>query len=206
MPDEEEVPDSWIMAHRVVPGHFDRCLDILMEASADDPFIQWIGEDRRTRLKFFQYILTWGFRDGRVMLAQPRAGVCVTTPPERSWSLKIFWARLRLRLALSAKRKRGLDKIEDQVRKNADPGSIFIWYIGVRQPFRKRGVMDKLLQQAVPADSDEHAFVYATRPEFASVLKQRGGAEIVRADIPGGSSSLRLYQIEAAKLRDRFHS
>lgn len=200
---KEKVPESWITVHRAMQGHRDHCLDVIAEARTDDPIMNWFDGDRSTLRKYFGYILSNGFKSGRVIMAQPRAGVCVASPVGRTWSPTVFWARLRLLLALTSDQRETLNEIETAVEDSVRDGAWCVQCLAVRQPFRDYSLYGRLLRQALSAAPDGPVLIQTAQPTQATGFERKGGECVAKVDFPGRSSMV-LYRIEADTLQKGF--
>lgn len=198
MVESDSIPKSWVTVHRTVAGNHDRCLDVAVDATEDDPVLTWLTPGLRQRRLNVGYMLLRGFKEGRVTFAQPRAGVCVATRLRRSWSPRVWWWRARLLASLSSDERDRLREIETAVDENVKPGTWWVRCVAVRKPFRNQGIEDQLLRQALEASS-EFVIYQQFRSKGAKVLQEQGGEKI--AEVTLSTDSLCLYRVSTDALR-----
>ena len=205
MRDDRRIPTSWLSVHRTVRGDITKCQDILVETSEDDPLMRWLGIPAGDR--YLRYVLEEGFRSGRVCVAQPRAGVCVTTPLSGEAGLlsplsglRVLWTRFRFRLAAEkAKRaalKQGLREFESAM----DPDGVLIRYLGVRRRFRERGLEPRLIRQSLPSRQASPVYLLTGRPAFARLLNTYEGTSVEESSLDDDGPSLFLCEVELESL------
>lgn len=228
----DKVPRSLLSAHSAMRGHFDTCLGLLLSTSREDPFSRWLG-DWETRRKYFSYLLSCGFAWGSVTVAQPRAGICVAQPLRSgwhigSWSYKVAWQKLRLRLALSSAKGEAFQTTRRALRKHAakNEGSrnepsqetlqetsegtseeasqgTFIWNLSVRRSFSGRRVsrvlLDRLLKWHV--EEDGPLYFQTARGALMRLIDRMGGTQIARVQLPQEGPLLRIGRISVSDLK-----
>lgn len=191
----DKLPESWITVHRAMRGHFDRCLDVGLDATEDDPVARRIGPARNLRRRYVGYVLAHGFKNGRVILAQPRAGVCVASRGGWSWSPLVLWHRLRLLTAVSSKQWKRLQRVESAVESHAESGTWWVRCLAIRPKFRDKGLGPRLLQQAIAACNDVPVLVQTVQGSLAQEIETQGGEPLEAIDVGGASAPLLLYRV-----------
>jgi GNAT superfamily N-acetyltransferase len=191
----DELPESWITVHRAMQGHFDRCLDVGLDATKDDPLARWVGPGRDQRRRYMGYVLAQGFKKGRVILGQPRAGVCVASQVGRTWSPYVLWNRLRLLATLSSEQRARLRHVEAAVDEHAAAGALWVRCLAVRPKFRKKGLGSRLLRQAVGAAEDAPVLVHTVQKRLAQEIEGRGGEALDVLRIGEDTGPLLLYRV-----------
>lgn len=200
---KEKVPESWITVHRAMQGHRDHCLDVITEARQDGPLMKWFDGDRAALRKYYGYILSNGFKSGRVIMAQPRAGVCVASPVGRTWSPTVFWTRLRLLLTLASEQRETLKEIETAVEESVQGGSWCVDCLAVRQPFRDYSLYGRLLRQALSGAPNGRVLIQTAQPTQATGFEKKGGECVAKIEFAGRSSMV-IYRIAAETLQQGF--
>lgn len=200
---KEKVPESWITVHRTMQGQSDHCLSVMTEARTSSAIMNWFEGDRSALQTYFDYVLRVGFKRGRVIMAQPRAGVCVASPVGRAWSPGVFWGRLRLLLTLTAEQRDTLKRVEAAVGEHAGSESWCVRCLAVRRPFRDYALYGRLLRQALSPAPNGPVLIQTSQPAQAEGFERKGGECI--ADLKfAGRSVLLLYRIQADALREGF--
>jgi len=138
-----------MIVHRATRGQRDVCLRLMRATSEEDPFHRWLG-DASVCKKYHRYVFAHALRTGRVVIAQPRAGVgCALPVFAASWSLVVGWAHLRFRQCLSHHQRSKLDAAHRLLTTHASPGDRFLWYLGVRSFVRSPALSRDLLQKLI---------------------------------------------------------
>ena len=197
----EQIPSSWISAHRALKGQFDECLTILKKASKNEPFASWIESGTASRERYFRYVLAVGFQHGWVSMAQPRAGVCVATPIQTRGGLWSWWTHFRLRRSLSNAKRECLVKMADTLESVSGGNGVFISYLGVRRRFRKQGLARKLIRIALPRNDQRDVYVASAQPSLIHRIQELGGKCLDETDLAGSSTTLSLYRLEREALQ-----
>lgn len=193
----DELPESWITVHRAMQGHFARCLDVGLDATKDDPLARRVGPGRDWRRRYVGYVLAHGFKAGRVILGQPRAGLCVASRVGRTWSPLVLWKRIRLLAALTSEQRDRLQRVEAAVEKHAPSGAVWVRCLAVRPKFREKGLRPRLLRQAVDAGGDDaHVLAHTAQERLAKEIEGRGGERLDAVPVGEGSVPLLLYRVE----------
>lgn len=197
----DKLPESWITVHRAMKGSFSRCLTVGLKATEDDPVTQGMGLGRGGRRQYLGYVLAHGFKNGRVILAQPRVGLCVVSRVGRSWSPLVLWNRIRLLATLTSTQRDRLKRIESAVEEHADPDTRWVRCLSLRRRFRGRGLRPRLLQQALRGRSDSPVLMLTARDELARAIEDRGGEHLQMVSLEEGSPTPLLYRLSPEILR-----
>lgn len=205
MRDDRRIPTSWLSVHRTVRGDITKCQDILVETSDDDPLIRWLGA--RAGDRYLRHVLERGFREGRVCVAQPRAGVCVTTPLSGEGgmlsplsALRVLWTRFRFRLAAEKTKRANLKRALRSLESAMDPDGVLIRYLGVRRRFRERGLEPRLIRQSLPSREASPVYLLTGRPAFARLLNTYEGTSVQEESLDEEGPSLYLCEVELKSL------
>lgn len=205
MRDDRRIPTSWLSVHRTVRGDLTKCQDILVETSEDDPLIRWLGVQAGDR--YLRHLLERGFREGRVCVAQPRAGVCVATPLSGDAgifspisTLRVLWTRFRFRLAAEKPKRADLKQVLRGLEREMDPDGVLIRYLGVRRRFRERGLEPRLIRQSLPSREAGPVYLLTGRPSFAQVLNTYEGTSVLEESLEEEGPSLYLCEVELDSL------
>ena len=191
----EKLPESWITVHRAMSGSFSQCLDVGLDATEDDPIARRVGPTRRCRRRYVGYALANGFKNGRVILAQPRAGVCIASRVGRSWNPLVTWNRLRLLVALSSDQRDRLRSIEATVEEHAESGTWWVRCLAIRPRFRGRGVEPRLLRQVFMAVDNAPIVVQTAQEGLAMEMEEQGGERLETLNFGQRPSPLLLYRL-----------
>lgn len=224
----DKVPRSLLSAHTAVSGDFETYLSLLLSTSRKDPFIRWLG-DWETRRMYFSYLLSCGFAWGSVTVAQPRAGICIAQPMRSgwhigSWSYKVAWRKLRLRLALPREKREALQAARRAMRKHAATNEgpsnehsrkgpakgtaeatsqgTFIWNLSVRRSFSRQRVSRVLLRQLLKrhVEGDGPLYFQTAQGGLMRLIKRMGGSEIESLKLPEEGPLLRIGRISVSDL------
>ena len=205
MRDDRRIPTSWLSVHRTVRGDITKCQDILVETSDDDPLIRWLGIQAGDR--YLRHVLERGFREGRVCVAQPRAGVCVATPLSGDAgifspisALRVLWTRARFRHAAEKSKRTDLKRALRDLEGAMDPDGVLIRYLGVRRRFRERGLESRLIRQALPSRDAGPVYLLTGRPAFARLLNTYEGTSVQEERLEEEGPSLYLCEIDLEAL------
>ena len=151
-------------------------IDILSEAFDANKSVNFVINKKGDRYEHIRQLMDYAFETtflfGNVYLSEDRKGCAlVLYPDKKRTTIKSMYLDLKLAFqCIGIKRINEILKRETFIKKNHPKEPIvYLWFIGVKQNFRKQGIGGKLLAEIIIESDEQKRPIYLETSTFVNI-------------------------------------